>query len=715
MVDEIIDATEGGEGVATGANPTSPKEVDAARAALVQRWIDDVKAAKTHHEKAFKRMKSCVKMAANGTRDDGDAWAEDGDYVVPIINRLINQAVATLYAKNPTAVAKRKQKLLYQLWDGDSASIMAAMQAAQQQMTMAATAPVQVDPVTGQAMAPQISPEMQLIAEVQQVKQQLVMYDRMAKTMQLLFAYFLEEQDSGYKEQFKAMVRRAKVCGVAFVDLDFQRQLKPNPDIAAQISDTTNLISSLEADIAAMQEEGVSFDEESAAAEALRLKIQDLQSRAEIIVREGPVLSFPRAWEIIPDKDCRHLKTFAGARFVAREYDMTPKRVQEVYKVELGERFMCYSKDGTASADRKNGKCRVWRIQDKSTQQVLVVCDGYNDFLVEPAEPDVKIERFWTTFPLVLNEVESDDEAVSIYPPSDVWNSRHMQREYNAERQGRREHRIAARPWWAVLLGKLQDGDKTKISNKKAFEVVELQSMTPGEDIKQVLQAGPTPAFDSALYESESTFADMLRSTGAQEANLGGTSGDTATEASIAENSRGTSNASDVDDLDTMLSALARGIGQLLLTELSKETVLEIAGPGAVWPDMPPTREQITKDLILEISAGSSGRPNKAAELANFERAMPYLSMLPGVNPEPLAKKGLDLLEIDMEDAFVQGLPSIVAMNQMAGRSMAAGAGPNDPNQQGAEGNDNAAGAPQENEPQSQPEYTAPSSGQSPR
>jgi hypothetical protein len=116
----------------------------------------------------------------------------------------------------------------------------------------------------------------------------------------------------------------------------------------------------------------------------------------------------------------------------------------------------------------------------------------------------------------------------------------------------------------------------------------------------------------------------------------------------------------------------------------------------------------------LEVAAGSSGRPNKAAELANFERAMPYLSMLPGVNPEPLAKKGLDLLDIDLEDAFVQGLPSIVAMNQMAGRNMAAGAGPNDPNQQGSEGANNAAGPAQNNEPQSQPEYTPPSAGVSP-
>ena len=723
MVDEIddrYDQTAGGNGTAE-AEPVKQgadqPPVDPARAALVKRWIEDVKASKTHHEDAFKRMRTCVKLAANGTDVDADAAAVNGNYVVPITNRLVNQAVATLYAKNPTAVAERKQKLMYQLWDGDPQSLQAALQgvAMQQQALATGQVPPQIDPMTGQAIAPPPSPEMQLLAEVQQVKQQLIQYDRMAKTMQLMFAYYLEEQDCGYKELFKAMVRRAKVCGVAYVELDFQRILKPNPDIAAQIADTTNLISSVECAIADMQAKGEDFDQESAKAEELRLMLQDLQNRSEIIAREGPVLSFPRAWEIIPDKNCRHLKTFAGASFVTREFDMTPRRVKEVYKVDVGETWTCYSPSGTEGyGDRKNGKCRVWRIQDKSRGEVLTVCDGYPDFLIEPSEPDVKIERFWTTYPLVLNEVESDDDTVSIFPPPDVWNARHSQREYNSARQGLREHRVSARPWWAVLKGKLTGEDKTKLANKQAFEVVELDSMSTGEKVADVLQAGPTSGVDPNLYETETTFVDIQRSTGVQEANLGGTGGDTATEASIAENSRGTSNASDTDDLDTMLSALARGMGQLLLTELSKETVLEIAGPGAVWPDMPPTREQVVKDLILQVKAGSSGRPNKASELANMERGMPFITMLPGVNPEPLAKKYLDLLDINVEDAFVEGMPSIVALNQMAGaanRNMEAGAGPNDPNQQGDEGDNNTAGPDRPNEPGGQPEFTAPSAG----
>lgn len=705
MVDdtELLDATSGGEGVTDNATTTQAVEIDPARAALVKRWLKDVKEAKVHWGPAFKRMDICMQLAAHGTTTKADAEAEAGYYVVPILNRLMNQAVASLYAKNPKAVAKRKQKLLYRLWDGDPASIAAAMQ-----KVMPPAPPAPMGSNGGDMMPPEppapFEPDPQSIAllmEIQEVKQQLVMYDRMAKTMGLLFSYYLEEQDCGYKEQFKAMVRRTKVCGVAYVDLDFQRILKKNPDVAQQIADTTSMIAAMEAQIA--QLEAGQIEEGTAKMEELRLLLQDLQSKVDIIAREGPVLGFPRSKEIIPDKKCRHLKTFSGCRWIAREYDLTPEEILETYKIDVGKDYTAYTKDGNVASEKDKGCCRVYRIQDKRNQQVLTVCDGYPDFLIEPSEPDVKIERFWTTFPLVFNEVESDEE---IYPPSDVWNARHMQKEYNAQREGLREHRIAARPGYAAPKGKLETDDMAKLANKKAFEVVELVGMSPGEDIKSILQSLPTPGVDPAFYETETVFNDMQRVVGVQEANLGGTSNSTATESSIAENSRATGTGSDVDDLDTMLSALARGIGQLLLTELSKETVLEIAGPGAVWPDLPPTREQVVKDLVLEIQAGSSGRPNQAAELAKYERAMPWLQMLPGVNPIPLAKKGLDLLDIDVEDSIVEGAPSIQALNQQAGRPT--GAGQNDPSQQGPQGADNAKKPEQPNEPQSQPAYPAP-------
>lgn len=715
---ESGDIVEGGQGerspqpVNAGSSGDKPK-VEPAVAARVEKILKEIKADKEHWSKDFKRIRTCMKLAAHGTTDKTAAEAEDGSYVVPLTNRLIGVAVATLYAKNPKAVAKRKQKLMYKLWDGDPATLMAAYQKVQPPapavgpdgQPMGAPAPFEPDP---NAIA--------MLSEVAQAKAEFIQYDRMAKTMELLFAYFLQEQDSGYKEMFKALVRRTKVCGVGYVELGFQRILKKNPDVSAQIADVTSQIAGIEALIEIAQKDEVQPD----TAEAQRLKemLEMLQAKEEILVREGPTLSFPRALDIIPHRRCKHLKTFAGGHWLHREYTMDREEILATWGVDVGTNFTAYKavtdsqgnvtqiKD-TAS-DAAAG--RVYCGWNKVDQTYYVVCDGYPDYIVPPQEPDVKIERFWPVFPLVFNEVEAenDDGSVSIYPPSDVWNTRHMQKEYNSSRQGKREHKLAGRPRWGSPRGSLEEDDKKRLSASVPFDVVELNSLASGEKLTDKLMPIPVAGLDPNLYETETVFADIQRTVGVQAANLGGTSGDTATESSIAEHSRDTSNASDVDDLDTMLSALSRAMGQLMLTELSKETVLEIAGPGAVWPDMPPTREQIVKDLILEIEAGSSGRPNNAAVLANYERAMPWLSMLPGVNPAPLAKKGLQALDIDVEDAVVEGLPSIAAINQMAGRNQQAGAGPNAPTNQGGQGADNAKQPDQPNEPGPQPSYQAP-------
>lgn len=694
---------------AAPVNDTAPGtaetlDVDPAQTALVKRWCTKVKADKEHFKDAFAQMRTSMKLAARGT--DKQEWLDADKYVVPIINRHINQAVSSLYARNPTAVAKRKKKLYFTVWDGDPATL----QAAEQAVVMAAQQSPVMDPLTGLPMPPQVDPNvMALLNEVRAAKQQMLMYDRLGETMQILFAHYLDEQDNGYKEQIKASVRRAKVCDVAYAKLGFQRRMKRNPDIEARIADATDQL----ARIQALMNQAAAGDVEKESADAAELKslVADLQSKVEIIVREGPVLSFPRSTEIIPDKRCRHLKTLAGARHMTHEFHMSPDEVMESYNVDLKKGgFTPYKADAVAkvgaptSGDASDELVCIWEIQDKSNGQWLTVADGYPDFLKEPAEPDVKIERFWTLFPLVFNEIESEDD---LFPPSDAWNTRHMQREYNTARESLREHRIAALPRYASAKGKLEDKDLKTFATAPPHSIAEINGLTPNEDLAKVVQRWPSANIDPNLYETESVFGDVQRTVGSQEANLGGVSGATATETSIAENSRMSASADNVDDLDTWLTQIARAMGQLMLLELSIETVHEIAGPGAVWPQFPPKREEIVKDLVLEVEAGSSGRPNKAAEIANWERAAPWLVQLPGVNPIPFVKKGLALVDIDLEEGVAEGMPSITAMNAMAGKAAQAPSPSKQPGDQGGHGGNNAP-KPAGNEPQSQPAYPPP-------
>ena len=127
---------------------------------------------------------------------------------------------------------------------------------------------------------------------------------------------------------------------------------------------------------------------------------------------------------------------------------------------------------------------------------------------------------------------------------------------------------------------------------------------------------------------------------------------------------------------------------------------MKIAGPGAVGPSLSP--QDVADELLLEVEAGSSGRPNRATEIANIERLAPLLLQMPGVKPDWLVKQLIMRLDdrLDPTDAIAAGLPSIITQNAMAKVAQATGG---TPEEQGGNGADNEEKAPGEGQPPSGP------------
>lgn len=696
---------------ASGGAPEKP-EIPEAEKKFVQEWCSRIKKAKKFYEKdggPFKRMDFCMKIAKDGASEE---WMKDGKkYVVPIVNRHINQAVSQLYAKNPKAIAKRKQRRMFTVWDGQLASLKEAASAIQQAI---AQPTLVADPMSGQMVPQPPDPNMMAIMQdAENVKQYDIMVDGIADTLTILHNHFMQDQGAQYKQQFKALVRRTKVNAIAYVKLGFQRILETNPEITTEIDNASQQLATLRGLLADASRDDI--DENSAKAEQLKTLIADLQQKSTMIVQEGPLYSFPKSKAIIIDPACEHLKTLAGAGWLAEEYSKTPDEIEELWKVDVRENYTAQKADtgSWAKWSEKDGKdcdtALVWRVMNRKTGQEFFVCDGYNGYLQPPAPPKVKLRRFFDIFPLVFNEVENEDDQ---FPPSDVWQTRHLQNEYNRNREGLREHRRQNRPAYFTGKGSFEETDLKKIANHESGAVLEMNQLTEGQKIQDKLMAKPVMAIDPKMYEVDSIFQDLLRVVGTQQANLGPTSDSTATESSIAEQSRTVSLADNVDDLDDLLSILAQATGELMLQEMSAETVKAIVGPGAVWPEALETREDIIEEIMLDIRAGSSGRPNQAADLAKMERAMPFVLQLPGVNPIPWSQKYLDLLDVDAEDAIVEGLPSITAVNAMAAKAAAAaqpgtGDPATDPAAQGGQGAQNAPQQPG-TPPGPQPGYPAP-------
>lgn len=654
-----------------------------ARKALVDAWQDRIKKAKKHHEKYFTRMQQDQRFAS------GKQWPNDPEmakYVVNICGRHVQQKTAALYAKNPTAVARVREQMDHILWDGKQETLQLMQQVVQM----------------GMQTGTPINPQMQaVIDEATATMQMREMRKRFARTLELVYNWSLQEQPIPFKKGMKMTVRRAVTNAVAYVKLGFIRQLQPKPEITAQmntIAERMAMIGRLSEDLA--DEE---FDENSAEMEQLKLQLQMLQNEPEQIAREGLDIDYPRTNSILIDPECKNLSTFLGAEWVAQEYMLTEDRIEEIYNIDVGGKYRAYREIETKtdspiwvpeSSKQEEGEkfAAVYEIWSKKDGQVFVICDGFPDFIQEPAAPDVWTERFWPFFPLVMNDVEDEEE---FFPKSDIRLMRHQQQELNRCREGMREHRIANRPAMAVAAGMLNDEDKQKLVNRPANAVIELQGLAPQQTVDSLLQTIKPPGLDPNLYETGPVFQDVQFAIGAQPADLGGVSSDTtATESSIAASARDNAMGSEMDDMDTLLTEFARAAGQILMANMSEETVKKVCGPGAVWPQL--SRAELAQEVNLEIEMGSSGRPNKAQDIQNMQTMLPLIMQLPGVDPMFLVKECLRRMDdrLNIEEALKQGAPSIQAMNQMAAKPSPAPTGPGEagesPEQQGAEGANNA-------------------------
>lgn len=684
-------------------------DIDPARRALVGRWQEKILKAKKFHKATFDQMRADMDFAG------GKQWVDQADdderYVANFIQRHVQTRTASLYAKNPRFFYKRRRTLDFKVWDGRPETLQEAIQAvAMAQQMLAANPEMAGDPVAVQLGMAQVAPHLQLLQDVEEGRKRQQMLDRVGKTLEILAEHEVSEQKPPFKKQMKQLIRRVITCKVGYVKIGFERVMERRPEDAEKIRDYTQQLAKLDQLIADAQDG--ECEAEKAEREELRLMLEAAQQADEVLVREGLVFDFPPSTSIIIDPACRQLQGFIGARWIAQEFQLHPDDVKQTYGVDLkAAGFTAYA-DGdarrtdfsgilswTAHTDgekRPEDKslCTVWEVQDKDTGRVFTIADGYPDFLREPSEPEVKLERFWTIFSLSFNDLENDRK---IFPPSDIELMRHIQLERNRSREALREHRIAARPA-TVSTVPLEDEDKEKLELHPANAVIELLA-AQGQEIGKVLQPLTKPGVDPNLYTTDHLDADRALITGHQDAAMGmAASGATATADQIAEGSRMTSISSNVDDLDDFLQELGHAMGHILLSNMSEETVRQVVGPGAVWPQL--SAQEIAQDLILDVEAGSSGRPNRAAEIANAKEIFPLLIQVPNIDPKWLAKQLIRRMDdkINIEEAFLEGMPPISSlargMTPLGGGAPASGDPANDPAQQGGQGAGNAPKAP---------------------
>jgi hypothetical protein len=718
------------QGDAASPFKTAEDANDAAeqRKALVKKILDDVSCWKEHHKKAFQRMKRNVRFVKNADyeqwRGAGGVTPDDDRYVANITHRFIQQKVSSLYARDPRVKAKRRPTIDYIVWDGrqetlqtaeKTVSLIAQGLATQGINTVTPGLPATPMPgapgapmppgAPGQAPAPAPMPPVLLdpatavaiVKEAVASRQRRDLIDRVGKTAEILFQHTIDTAVPSFKTRMKQGVRRSATTGIAWIKLDFERAYSgfkaQTQDKIKDFEDRINKMQALAVDVQTGK-----IPDGDPRIEELQQGLNEITSKPDMLVREGIVFDFPKSWDVIPDDECRQLVGLIGCKRMAHQFEGTPESIKEQFAVDVGTQFTAYRSDGKKKGRAGSTKdCLHWyEVYDSTVGLVYTVCEGYPDFLCEPAPPRVEVPQFFPFYPIVLNEVENDED---LYPPSDVDLIEHQQKELNRSREALRDHRIAAAPFWVSGKGKLSEDDKNWLMRRAPHDVVELMAMTGAAKVSDLFQAGPAAPIDMNLYSDAQIMQDILRAGGAQEANLGPTSSATATEAGIADNSRTQTVSSNVDDIDTALSQLTRDATLVMLREVSPDMAKRIAGPGAVWPEI--SSDDISGELYLDIVAGSSGKPNRARDAAVLERIMPLGLQVPGINPEFWAKKTVETVDdaVDMDDAILDGIPSVLAMNALikgapptigAPQNAPTGDPATDPSAQGEAGGDNS-------------------------
>lgn len=694
--------------VVAAGKPAEAVEAPESALAQVKKLQGIIKADKEFHRPAFEQMRRDMFLARKGY--DPKVYPGSTQYVAPIIPRLVTQKTAALYAKNPKATAKRKERMDFVVWDENPESLMMAFQVIQTAQQLVTQAPPQVDPVTGEVIPAVggVPPEMEqalataqeTIADYQQGMARRKDIDKLSRTLELLYEDALREQKPvDFKTGMKKLVRRACTTGVGYVELDFQRDIGPRPEMTERLADARARIDHLRVLQERAAEGDIDFDD--AEMHELEASIVAFEQEPEVVLREGLIIDFPASTKVIPDRLCKSLVGFVGARHLTIEYLFTCAEIREQFGVDIKNGYTPYSvsgkSEGTANVipddedeygpktqdDKKEGLICVWKHFDKPSGLVYYMADGYKEWLRPPAPPNVFVEDFWPVYAITFNDVEDEDH---LFPPSDVTLVKDQQLEINRSRQGQREHRKAARPRWVGAKGFVGEEDVKTIAAAEPF-TVSLIDKEPNAKLAEMLEVVPVPGVDPNLYDTSPYINDMQMSVGMQEAQFGGTSKSTATESAIAANSTASSAGSNIDDLDAFLTVVARAAGQILLREMSEEQVKLKVGPGAFWPHQ--SLADIAGEVYLEVQAGSTGKPNQGVEIENFNKMAPLIMQMPGLNKHEFLKEALRRLDdrMDLTNMFDQGAPSIVAQNAM---TQAAPDPQAAPEAQGGEGQNNA-------------------------
>jgi len=623
-------------------------------ASYIKEWLGKIKKSKKKFQKDFQRMRDNMKFAG-GIQWPGQKTIDDRKYIANVALREVQAKTAQLYARNPTAEYTRRKRKDYLLYDGKLENIIPLIQKAG----------------IGMPLNPS---EMALIADFAHGQQAEEQMKHVGETLEILFQYALDEQDieSGdAKVQLKQCVRQAIVTGVAFCRVSFVRDIEHH-FTSNGMSDTFLNKATMARSYLEKVEEG-DIQQDDKRQEQLKALLNTLAvtvGNEDGALAERLVFDFLPSTSVIIDPCCKNLKGFIGAQWIAVEYHLSIKDVNDMFETDIKEGNLKktmstseeYGKKDTVESgdlssqpkDKDNAKCWLYEILNRRDGSHFYIVDGYDKYCLAPESLEPSVRGFWPLAVLTFNDIvtEESNQELTIYPPSDIQLLKHAQKEINRMREELRKHRKANSPGWITRKGYLTSDDKERLEQAPTNAVTELEGVPENMALEKVFIPRPQVPIEPLVYDTTTSNQDIVATTGQQVEQVPQKQkGGTATAAQLNAQETMSVTASNVDDLDDFLSLIARISGEMQLKEMNPDTVKRIVGIGAVWPMQ--DKQDFLDQIILKTRAASSGRPNQVQDLKNWQIVAPVLQAA-GANPQFMVRETLRRLNdnMDPEEAF---------------------------------------------------------------
>lgn len=446
-----------------------------------------------------------------------------------------------------------------------------------------------------------------------------------AKTLEIaLNELFVKE--ASLKRIGKMAVKLSQSSTVAWFKVMYQKDIRTDGFIQNRLNDTQDNIERINRLIAETKDNGGDTTDHDAKVFELKQTAQSLQSKIEVAIADGLVVDLVNPKDIILlDAGLKEISDYAQCSCIVHRVKISVGKFKDKYKKEPpeGTKYFNSFENKENKEEKSDGDDRLvclfeaWSLDELSVYTLL---EGYDGYIEAPTQPENLGKQWYPFFPLQLRQV-----AGIKYPMSPAELLIELGDEYNMKRTADANHKDKNR---AVRLlntaSGITDAEIKAINSRKGSDEFIGISADPNIPLANQIGSLPEIPYNPAMYDTSQVLFDIEMISGAQDAASGAVRvAKTATEAEISNAGQQGRVSEMIDIIEDCLSAMANYAAQLLLQNVSAETIMQKFGAKSVWPQL--DKEQLFNMVNITIRAGSTARPNKVRERDQWIQLLPNI------------------------------------------------------------------------------------------